>query len=73
MSEATHESSELENNKQLVSNFIEDVLTKHNNIAAGDKYFAQNPTKHNAQVLEQKDSKKPVEDSFKIFQISVQQ
>ena len=35
MSEATHESSELENNKQLVSNFIEDVLTKHNNIAAG--------------------------------------
>jgi uncharacterized protein YaaR (DUF327 family) len=35
MSEATHESSELENYKQLVSNFIEDVLTKHNNIAAG--------------------------------------
>jgi hypothetical protein len=29
MSEATHESSELENNKQLVSNFIEDVLSKH--------------------------------------------
>ena len=50
MSEATHESSELENNKQLVSNFIEDVLTKHN-IAAADKYFAQNPIKHNAQVL----------------------
>ena len=36
MSEATHESSELENYKQLVSNFIEDVLTKHNNnIAVG--------------------------------------
>jgi predicted ester cyclase len=33
-----------------VSNFIEDVLTKHN-IAAADKYFAQNPIKHNAQVL----------------------
>ena len=50
MSEATHESSELENYKQLVSNFIEDVLTRHN-IATADKYFAQNPIKHNAQVL----------------------
>ncbi len=50
MSVASHESSELENNKQLVSNFIEDVLTRHN-IAAADKYFAQNPIKHNAQIL----------------------
>jgi predicted SnoaL-like aldol condensation-catalyzing enzyme len=33
-----------------VSNFIEDVLTKHN-IAAADKYFGQNQIKHNAQLL----------------------
>ncbi len=50
MDEATHESSELEKNKQLVSNFIEDVLTRHD-VAAADKYFAQNPIKHNTQIL----------------------
>jgi predicted SnoaL-like aldol condensation-catalyzing enzyme len=51
MGEAPHQSSELENNKQLVSNFIEDVLTRHD-IGAADKYFfAQKPIKHNTQVL----------------------
>lgn len=30
--------------------FIEDVLTRHD-IGAADKYFAQDPIKHNAQVL----------------------
>jgi predicted SnoaL-like aldol condensation-catalyzing enzyme len=50
MSKAPHQSSELENNKQLVRNFIEDVLSRHD-ITAADKYFAQKPIKHNAQVL----------------------
>jgi predicted SnoaL-like aldol condensation-catalyzing enzyme len=51
MSKATHQSSELlENNKQLVRNFIEDVLNRHD-IGAADKYFAQNPIKHNEQVM----------------------
>lgn len=50
MGETSHESSELEKNKQLVSNFIEDVLTRHD-VAAADKYFAQKPIKHNTQIL----------------------
>jgi predicted SnoaL-like aldol condensation-catalyzing enzyme len=38
-----HQSSELlENNKQLVINFVNDVLNKHD-ISAADKYFAQDP------------------------------
>jgi predicted SnoaL-like aldol condensation-catalyzing enzyme len=38
-----HQSSELlENNKQLVHNFVNDVLNKHD-ISAADKYFAQDP------------------------------
>ncbi len=51
MGEAPSQSPELENNKQLVRDFIKDVLTRHN-IGAADKYFfAQKPIKHNAQVL----------------------
>ncbi len=51
MGEAPSQSPELENNKQLVRNFIEDVLTRHN-IGAADKYFfAQKPIKHNQQVM----------------------
>jgi predicted SnoaL-like aldol condensation-catalyzing enzyme len=51
MGEAPSQSPELKNNKQLVRDFIEDVLTRHN-IGAADKYFfAQKPIKHNAQVL----------------------
>ena len=51
MSKASHQPSELEKNKQLVRNFIEDVLNKHY-IAAADKYFfAQKPIKHNGQVM----------------------
>ena len=51
MDEAPHQSSELESNRQLVRNFIEDVLTR-NDIAAADKYFfAQKPIKHNGQVM----------------------
>lgn len=51
MDEAPHQSSELENNRQLVRNFIEDVLTRHD-IGAADKYFfAQKPIKHNGQVM----------------------
>src|SRR5215218_3547735 len=50
MSKAPHQSSELENNKQLVRSFIEDVLNRHD-IAVADKYFAQKPIKHNQQVL----------------------
>jgi len=51
MDEASYQSSKLENNKQLVRNFIEDVLTRHD-IGAADKYFfAQKPIKHNGQVL----------------------
>jgi predicted SnoaL-like aldol condensation-catalyzing enzyme len=43
MSKATYESSELlEKNKQLVRNFIEDVLSRHD-IAAANKYFGQDP------------------------------
>jgi predicted SnoaL-like aldol condensation-catalyzing enzyme len=51
MGEAPHQSSELENNKQLVRNFIEDVLTRHD-IGAAEKYFfAQKPIEHNQQVI----------------------
>jgi predicted SnoaL-like aldol condensation-catalyzing enzyme len=52
MSKATHESSKfLEKNKQLVWNFIEDTLNRHD-IAAADKYFSkQNPIRHNQQVM----------------------
>jgi predicted SnoaL-like aldol condensation-catalyzing enzyme len=50
MGEAPHQSSQLKNNKQLVRNFIEDVLTRHD-VGAADKYFAQKPIKHNTQVL----------------------
>lgn len=52
MAEAPHRSSELENIKQLVRNFIEDVLTRHD-IGAVDKFFffAQEPIKHNGQMM----------------------
>jgi C-1 hydroxylase len=51
MSKATHQSPELEKNKQLVRNFIEDTLNRHD-LAAADKYFSkQNPIKHNQQVM----------------------
>ncbi len=40
---ASHQSSELlEKNKQLVRNFINDVLNRHD-ISAVDRYFAQDP------------------------------
>ena len=47
---AIHQSPELEKNKQLVRNFIEDTLNRHDT-AAADKYFGQNPIRHNQQVL----------------------
>jgi predicted SnoaL-like aldol condensation-catalyzing enzyme len=51
MSKATHESPELEKNKQLVRDFIEDILNRHD-IAAADKYLAsQNPIRHNQQIM----------------------
>ena len=51
MSNAGHESPELEKNKQLVHNFIEDTLNRHD-IVAADKYLAsQNPIRHNQQVM----------------------
>jgi predicted SnoaL-like aldol condensation-catalyzing enzyme len=50
MGEAPHQSPKLEKNKQLVRNFIEDVLNRHN-IATADKYFGENPIRHNQQVL----------------------
>ena len=50
MSKATHQSAELEKNKQFVSNFVKDVLTGHD-LGATDRYFGQNPVKHNQQVL----------------------
>ncbi len=49
---AIHQSPELEKNKQLVRNFIEDTLNRHDTAAA---------------------EKKSVEDSFKNFQIPIQQ
>jgi hypothetical protein len=56
-----------------VRKFIEDVLTRHD-IGAADKYFfAQKSIKHNGQVMGTEGSKKSVEDSFKNFQIHVQQ
>jgi predicted SnoaL-like aldol condensation-catalyzing enzyme len=65
MSKATHQlSKKLEKNKQAVRNFIQDVLNRHD-IAAADKYFAQNPIKHNAQVLETEGFK---EDRRRFFQ-----
>jgi predicted SnoaL-like aldol condensation-catalyzing enzyme len=39
---APHQSSNLEENKQIIRNFIEDILNKHD-IAAADRYFAENP------------------------------
>jgi predicted SnoaL-like aldol condensation-catalyzing enzyme len=52
MSKAIYESSELlEKNKQLVRNFIEDTLNRHD-IATADKYLRQNnPIRHNQQVM----------------------
>jgi len=51
MSKATHDSPELEKNKQLVRDFIEDTLNRHN-IAAADKYLArENPIRHNQQIM----------------------
>ena len=51
MSNAGRESPELEKNKQLVHNFIEDTLNRHD-IAAADKYLAsQNPIRHNQQIM----------------------
>jgi predicted SnoaL-like aldol condensation-catalyzing enzyme len=58
MSKAIYESSELlEKNKQLVRNFIEDTLNRHD-IAAADKCFSkQNPIRHNQQVMGTQDFK----------------
>ena len=51
MSNAGRGSPELEKNKQLVHNFIEDTLNRHD-IAAADKYLAsQNPIRRNQQVM----------------------
>jgi predicted SnoaL-like aldol condensation-catalyzing enzyme len=51
MSNTGRESPELEKNKQLVHNFIEDTLNRHD-IAAADNYLAsQNPIRHNQQVM----------------------
>jgi predicted SnoaL-like aldol condensation-catalyzing enzyme len=50
MGKAPYQSSELENNKQLVRNFVQDVLTRHD-IAVADKYFVQKPIKHDEQIL----------------------
>ena len=51
MSNAGRGSPELEKNKQLVHNFIEHTLNRHD-IAAADKYLAsQNPIRHNQQVM----------------------
>jgi predicted SnoaL-like aldol condensation-catalyzing enzyme len=36
-----HQSSNLEKNKQIIRNFIEDTLNRHD-IAAADRYFAEN-------------------------------
>ena len=47
-------------------NFIEDVLNKHD-IAAADKYFAQKPIKHNAQVLGTEDFKEARRRFFQEF------
>jgi carboxypeptidase C (cathepsin A) len=51
MGEAPYQSPELEHNKQLVRNFIEDVLTRHNIGAADNYFFAQKSIKHNTKVL----------------------
>jgi predicted SnoaL-like aldol condensation-catalyzing enzyme len=67
MSEAPYQSPELENNKQLVRNFIEDVLTRHN-IGAADKYFfAQESIKHNTKVLGTEDFKEARRRFFQEF------
>jgi predicted SnoaL-like aldol condensation-catalyzing enzyme len=50
MGKEPYQSSELENNRQLVRNFVQDVLTRHDTGAA-DKYFVQKPIKHKEQVL----------------------
>jgi predicted SnoaL-like aldol condensation-catalyzing enzyme len=67
MGEAPSQSPELKNNKQVVRDFIEDVLTRHN-IGAADKYFfAQKPIKHNAQVLGTEDFKEARRRFFQEF------
>src|ERR671910_3556514 len=40
---AAHQSSKLEKNKQIIRNFIEDTLNRHD-VAAADRYFAENPS-----------------------------
>ena len=46
--------------------FIEDVLNRHD-IAAADKYFAQNPIKHDVQVLRIEDFKEARRRFFQEF------
>nr|WP_294805711.1 ester cyclase [uncultured Nitrososphaera sp.] len=48
---AAHQPSELlEKNKQLVRDFIEDTLNRHD-VAGADKYFGQNPIRNNQNVM----------------------
>ena len=60
MSNAGRESPELEKNKQLVHNFIEDTLNRHD-IGAADKYLtSQNPIRYNQQVMGTEGFKEPI-------------
>jgi predicted SnoaL-like aldol condensation-catalyzing enzyme len=40
---APHQSSKLEKNKQIIRNFIEDTLNRHD-VAAADRYFGKSKT-----------------------------
>lgn len=66
MSEATNQSSELEKNKQVVRNFIEDVLDRHD-IAAADRYFRQDQIRHNQHVIGSEDFKEARRRFFEEF------
>jgi predicted SnoaL-like aldol condensation-catalyzing enzyme len=51
MGKEPYQSSELENNRQLVRNFVQGVLTGHD-IGAANKYSVQKLIKHKEQVLQ---------------------
>jgi predicted SnoaL-like aldol condensation-catalyzing enzyme len=65
MSQTTHQSN-TEKNKQLVRNFLEDTLNKHD-LEAANKYLGQGPGRNNQQVITKEDFKEARQRFFQEF------
>jgi predicted SnoaL-like aldol condensation-catalyzing enzyme len=65
MSQTTHQSN-TEKNKQLVRNFLEDTLNKHD-LEATNKYLGQGPGRNNQQVITKEDFKEARQRFFQEF------